>query len=110
MSSHCQASGWAQGTCVCTQVASLVVEEEDKIGDANIEGQVSHGARKEMWQCRGAPHRLKAGVKASQGGPPKPRPEGGLRKGQGASERRLGVELGFIMKSLYTKGRSWIPS
>ncbi|XP_036858264.2 transmembrane protein 269 isoform X4 [Manis javanica] len=40
---YCQASCWAQETSVCTQVASLVVEEEDKIGKADVEGPGSHG-------------------------------------------------------------------
>nr|XP_023487870.1 transmembrane protein 269 isoform X2 [Equus caballus] len=38
-----RASCWAQGTSISTHVASPVVEEEDQLGNANTERQVSHG-------------------------------------------------------------------
>nr|XP_044626498.1 transmembrane protein 269 isoform X3 [Equus asinus] len=40
---RCQASCWAQGTSISTHVASPVAEEENQLGNANTECQVSHG-------------------------------------------------------------------
>ncbi|XP_004871886.1 transmembrane protein 269 isoform X1 [Heterocephalus glaber] len=50
-----QASCWAQGTPVCTQ-ASIVAKEDDKVGSASSECQMSHGQCSNFSLCHDQNH------------------------------------------------------